>query len=216
MDSEPWIDALAGSVFGLLVGGLFGSWLQRLFYRPRVKIEIGHESRYDHKGGFFISVAVTNNGANAAVDCLGSITIENLSADALLDPEHAVPDEYLPKVERDQPVQPGQLLTPNDFREVDREVICWAHGGNPYKFTINPGMKTLLDVLKAIYSEQRNLWYLAIPSDQGWKKLRTRLKDGNYNGKIVVSPANGKPSARRFRILSSKESTDKRPKFALT
>jgi hypothetical protein len=216
MNSEPWIDALAGSVFGLVMGGLLGSWLQRLFYRPRVKIEIGHQSRYDHKGGFFISVAVTNKGANAAVDCLGSITFENLSADALLDPEHAVSDENLPKVERNQPVQPGQLLTPRDFREIDREVICWAHGGNPDKFTINPGMKTLLDVFKAIYSAETGQWYLAIPSEQGWKKLRTRLKDGNYNGKIIVSPANGKPSASKFCILSSEESADKRPKFELT
>lgn len=209
MSYEPWINALVGSVVGLLVGSVFGSWLQRLLYMPHVRIEVTHESPYEHEGGFFVSVAVTNTGENAASNCLGSITFDNLSPDALLDPKQAASNEHLP-VEVEE-----QLLTPNNFREIDREVLCWAHIGNPDKFTINPKMKTLLDVFKAIYDKEEKRWYLAIPTEKGWAKLRTRLKDGNYEGSILVSPSNGKPYERKFHIRSSRESNESKPQFEL-
>jgi hypothetical protein len=209
MNYEPWINALAGSLFGLIIGSVFGSWIQRMLYRPKVHIEVTHESPYEHEGGFFVSVAVTNKGENAATDCLGSITFIDLSRKSLLNPKDAVSREHLP-VEAEE-----QLLTPDNFREIDREVLCWAHIGNPDKFTVNPGMKTLLDVFKAIYSKETAQWYLAIPTETGWKKLRTRLKDGHYRGKILVSPSNGKPSIKKFQILSSKESDENKPKLEL-
>ncbi|TET41364.1 MAG: hypothetical protein E3J66_05400 [Dehalococcoidia bacterium] len=199
------LNTLISAIIGLAVGTVFGGWLERVLYRPRVTIEIVSESTYVRKEGKYVSVVVSNKGRTAAIDCIGSISIDELSREALLSPNDAVKDEKLP-LDPDYKLKPDdQLLTRESFREIDREPLCWAHIGNPPTYTVNPGTKTLLDVFKAIERDTSDGWYLIIPSEAGWKKLRARLKDGDYHGRLVVSPANAPPTIREFKIVPSSE-----------
>ncbi|KAF5428943.1 hypothetical protein C5S39_09890 [Candidatus Methanophagaceae archaeon] len=197
------LSPLISAIIGLVVGTLFGGWLERILYRPRVVIEIESESPYLRGEGKYVSVVVSNKGQTAAIDCVGSISIDELSPDALLSPNDALEDEKLPLEPKLEPKD--QLLRSESFREINRELLCWAHIGNPPTYTINPGTKTLLDVFKAIERDTSDGWYLIIPSEAGWKTLRVRLKDGNYHGRLVVSPKNGPPKIKEFEIRPSSE-----------
>lgn len=197
------LSTIISAIIGLVIGTLFGGWVERILYRPRVVIEIESESPYVRQEGKYVSVVVSNRGRTAAIDCVGSISIDELSPNALLTPYDAANDEKLP-LEPKLKLK-DQLLMPESFREIDRELLCWAHIGNPPTYTINPGTKTLLDVFKAIERDTSEGWYLIIPTEAGWKKLRARLKDGNYHGRIVVSPKNGPPKIREFEIKPSLE-----------
>lgn len=211
MSIEKVFQIIVSSISALIVGGIIGSWIQRILYRPKVLIEVSHSSPFEHEGGFYISVAVTNKGANAAQDCLGAITIHNLSSEDILSPN----DKIIIENENLSNDATRLLLTPKNFREIDRELLCWAHIGNPDKFKVNPGMKTLLDVMKAIYNKKTNEWYIVIPTEEGWNTLRARLKDKNYAGEIIVSPSNGSPHVRKFKVINSYESNENKPKFLL-
>jgi len=196
------MDAIINSIIAtisLLVGTLFGSRLQRLLTHPRVTIE----STSDLKANNIkcVSIVVSNKGRTAAEKCVGSITFDNLTKDMLLAHEKAVDHEDLPE----SPNGDHGGLTPNSFRPIDRERLCWAHITNPDKYDINPGSKTLLDIFKAIKRKDSNQWYLIIPSENGWKKIRARLIDRNYCGKLIVSPANYKPTVKSFIIEPSRE-----------
>jgi hypothetical protein len=202
------LNALISTIIGLVVGTLFGGWIERVLYRPRVIIEIESESPspYVQKERKYVSVVVSNRGRTAAIDCVGFISIDDLSPDALLSPEDVEKDEKLPLESNHQLKPVHQLLKPKYFgRSLDRELLCWAHLGNPTTYTINPGAKTLLDVFKAIKRDSSDEWYLMIPTEAGWKKLRARLKDGNYHGRLAVSPANGPQTIREFEIEPSSE-----------
>ena len=202
---EPVISAL----ITLILGTIFGGWLQKVLYMPKVKIEFGNNGAFEHDGGFYASVTVTNKGLTAATDCIGSITFYGLKKEDVLSEEDVYERENLPtKVDE-------QLLVAENFRELDRAPLCWAHIGNPDKLTINPEMKTLLDVFKAVLNENTNTWYLAIPTEVGWKKLRARLKDGNYRGRILVSPANGKPCTKDFEIVASNTASNDKPRLII-
>lgn len=202
------LNALISTIIGLVVGTLFGGWIERILYRPRVIIEIESESPspYVQKERKYVSVVVSNKGRIAAIDCVGFISIDDLRRDALLSPKDAEKDEKLPLESIYQRKPVPQLIKPEYFgRPPDRELLCWAHLGNPTTYTINPGVKTLLDVFKAIKRDSSGEWYLMIPTEAGWKKLRARLKDGNYRGRLAVSPANGPQTIREFEIEPSSE-----------
>ena len=103
------MESFVNAILGLILGTLFGGWIERILYRPKVRMEVKGCSIYEHENGAFASVLVVNRGATAALKCRGAITFQNLDRDSILDPKDAISDEKLPYKSEDQ------LLAPKNF-----------------------------------------------------------------------------------------------------
>ncbi len=207
------IDLLGNHLLALVVGTLLGSELTRFLYRPKVIIRLKGVQPLFSDGGFFLSVRVANTGRTVAPNSIGNVTIDYESSD-LMDPdeykldkaEESLPTYRLENIKLDFPRH--QLVTPGKERSIKNSSLCWSVLGNPQKVDINPGSNENLEICRVQSIEghgtKEKFWYLIFPCEQGWRKVRCRIRLRNgvpLSGKIFICPSNVFPTVRKFQIL---------------
>lgn len=197
---EEFVSAL----IGLLVGTLFGNELSRYLYKPRVKVRLNDVSPLKTKDGEFFSIGFINVGRSEATNCSGYISLKDITSDKIMDPSKASLDESLPSYSYenlDISHPRSQMITPNKFRHVKHEAICWAHQGNPDQININPGSVQALDICK-VQRYKDNKWYLIFPTERGWRNVRLRMEfKTDVYGRLFLCPSNEFPTITDFKII---------------
>ncbi|MCB0746076.1 MAG: hypothetical protein KDC90_01310 [Ignavibacteriae bacterium] len=199
-------------MIALLIGTLLGKEITRFLYRPQVVIKFKGIMPLNSDNGFFLSIQIANKGRTEASNSTGNITI-NCQKDDLMDPdmyvldkfENALPTYRLENIKLDFPRH--QLITPDKFREIKNSNLCWSKLGNPSDINISPGSIQSLDFCRVQFynNEKTNekFWYLIFPSEQGWRKVITRIKleeNMSLKGKLFICPNNVFPTVRKFII----------------
>ena len=197
---EEFISALVG----LFVGTLFGNELSRYLYKPRVRVRLNNVSPLKTKDGEFFSIGFINIGRSEASNCSGYISLKDITPDMIMDPSEASLDESLPSYSYenlDISHPRSQMITPNKFRHVKHEAICWAHQGNPDQININPGSVQALDICK-VQRYKDNKWYLIFPTERGWRNVRLRMEfKTDVYGRLFLCPSNEFPTITDFKII---------------
>lgn len=203
-------DLLTNNLISLLIGTLLGTEITRLLYRPQVLIQLRAIKPLVSDNGFFLSVSIANQGRTVASKCAGNVSINYAEAD-LMDPdqymldrfENSLPTYRIENIPLDFPRH--QLLTPGKLSEIKNSSLCWSKLGNPSEMNINPGTTQGLDFCRVqLYDNQETnekFWYLIFPSEQGWRKVRCRIKltpGKQLTGKLFVCPENVFPTIRKF------------------
>lgn len=197
---EEFISALVG----LFVGTLFGNELSRYLYKPRVRVRLNNVSPLKTKDGEFFSIGFINIGRSEASNCSGYISLKDITPDMIMEPSEASLDECLPSYSYenlDISHPRSQMITPNKFRHVKHEAICWAHQGNPDQININPGSVQALDICK-VQRYKDNKWYLIFPTERGWRNVRLRMEfKTDVYGRLFLCPSNEFPTITDFKII---------------
>lgn len=197
---EEFISALVG----LFVGTLFGNELSRYLYKPRVRVRLNNVSPLKTKDGEFFSIGFINIGRSEASNCSGYISLKDITPDMIMEPSEASLDESLPSYSYenlDISHPRSQMITPNKFRHVKHEAICWAHQGNPDQININPGSVQALDICK-VQRYKDNKWYLIFPTERGWRNVRLRMEfKTDVYGRLFLCPSNEFPTITDFKII---------------
>lgn len=213
------LDILSSNFISLLIGTLLGAEIMRFLYRPHVIIQFKNLMPLYSDNGYFLSIKVANRGRTAASNCIGNITLKYI-LDDLISPnafnldkfEDSLPRYRLEDIELEYPRH--QLITPHKQREIKNSTLCWSELGNPLKMDINPGASQNLDICriqKYIDLETNDVfWYLIFPCEQGWRKVRARIKikpNTTISGKLFICPNNVFPTVRKF-IFELKDNND--------
>lgn len=197
---EEFISALVG----LFVGTLFGNELSRYLYKPRVRVRLNNVSPLKTKDGEFFSIGFINIGRSEASNCSGYISLKDITPDMIMEPSEASLDESLPSYSYenlDISHPRSQMITPNKFRHIKHEPICWAHQGNPDTININPGSIQALDICK-VQRYKNNNWYLIFPTERGWRNVRLRMEfQKDVYGRLFLCPSNEFPTITDFKII---------------
>ena len=204
---------LTSEILCLAIGTLIGAELMRFLYRPKVKIRYKHITPLSKKDGFHITIHVANLGRTVAHDCKCVVRFDDVTASDIVDLENANPEEDLPEYTKEGftvEFPRRQFVYSYEFRDILNESLCWAESGNPPKVDINPGTIARLDICKVQCSPDGKFAYYIIPSEEGWRIMRTRIKLGKLKGRILVCPANEFPTPMKFEIDLD---ADGRPKF---
>ncbi len=158
--------------------------------------------------GYFSSLIITNTGRKKSENCIGRLFID-FPKDNIINPE-----DYS-QINQNEIALPSsnekirhQLILPNNVRELKGEPLCWGKLGNPEHVNINPGGTEILDVCRIQFynnvdRQSDSFWYVIFPSEQGWKKIRCRVKilEGQeLNGKLLITTANSLPKIKKFNI----------------
>lgn len=202
---------LASSLISLVIGTLLGNEISRYLYRPRVKVKIRDVNPLITKDGYFVSIDIVNIGRSVAQNCTGYISLNNIERGDIIDSQYAEIDEILPSYPNEKintSFPRDQLITKSKFRIIKNESLCWSKHGNPYELNINPGMTTRLDLFKAQKNKSSD-WYLIFPSEEGWRKVRTRINFREITGRLLVCPSNEFPTIIDFKICN----IDNKPTF---
>ena len=137
-------------------------------------------------------------------NCSGYISLKDITSDKIMDPSKASLDESLPSYSYenlDISHPRSQMITPNKFRHVKHEAICWAHQGNPDQININPGSVQALDICK-VQRYKDNGWYLIFPTERGWRNVRLRMEfKTDVYGRLFLCPSNEFPTITDFKII---------------
>lgn len=193
---------LMDTLIGLGIGTLLGNEISRYLYRPRVKVKIRDINPLITTDGYFISIDIINIGRSVATNCMGYISINDLSSNDIMEEYEAATNESLPSY-RDEKIDlsypRAQMVTPTKFREIKNVSLCWAQQGNPSEININPGMTTTLDLCKVQKTEE-SYWYLIFPSEKGWRKVRFRMRFREITGRLFLCPSNEFPTIIDFKI----------------
>lgn len=195
------LDSLLSPFLSLLIGTLLGGEITRYFYKPKVIIRYRDVTPLTLESGVFWSLRVENRGRTAATDCIGVITIDNISQDDVIDQSEADTNEYLPDYRNDDidlAVPREQIMSRTYYREINRVSICWSKLGNPDYIDINPGVSQSIDICK--YHESPHGNYFIFPSEDGWRKLRVRVRKSYITGALFVCPSNEFPTKIDFTI----------------
>ncbi len=215
------LNLLSDHLLALIVGTLLGSEIMRFLYRPNVLILLKEVMPMYSDGGFFLSVLVANAGRTVAANSVGNITI-NYPIGDLIDPdqysldasEQSLPTYRLENIKLDYPRH--QLITPDKSRYIKNSSLCWSSLGNPSRVDINPGSSESLEICRVqLYEDKRTnqkFWYLIFPCEQGWRKVRCRIKlnpNVEITGKLFICPNNVFPTVRTFTIKTT--SVEDRP-----
>ncbi len=219
------VEILSNNFIGLVIGTLLGGEITRFLYRPQVLIQLRDVTPLYSDEGFFLSIRIANRGRVAASDCIGNITL-NLNAETVMNPEDYLLDRFeesLPKytIEEIKLEHPRHQLTTKDkVREVRNSSLCWSKLGNPHEIDINPGSNQNLDICRVqLYNDtekNERFWYLIFPCEQGWRKVRCRVKlnpKEPLEGKLLICPNNVFPTVRKISFtLDDMQST---PQFVI-
>ena len=186
---------------GLIIGII--SWaFPRWWSRPKLKILADRPL----KSGTLIThtLIVKNTGRSAAINCIGSITIGNVTVDDLVTELPSELKKYGEALTEALPKTAGPIryhLTKETFREVRDEKLCWSDIGNPGRININPGLVSGLDVYR-VKPDEKHLYF---PSDGGWQNIKMVLKSKKYEGELIVSAENAAPVKRRFTLIPTEK-----------
>lgn len=207
---NKFIEILGSNFIGLLIGTLLGKEITRYLYKPQVLIQLRDITPLYSDDGFFISIRIANRGRTVASKCVGNITI-NYELKNLITPEdyrldkfeEALPTYRLEDIRLEHPRH--QLITQKKTRDIQNSTLCWSKLGNPSDIDINPGSNQNLDICrvqKYVDNEKKEtFWYLIFPCEQGWRKVRARIKlnpQESLTGKLFICPNNVFPTVRKF------------------
>lgn len=197
------LDTLLSPLLSLIIGTLLGGEITRYFYKPKVVIRYKDMTPLELTSGTFWSIRVENRGRTVATDCIGLITINNISIEDIVDQNDADGDENLPEYRGetvDLSFPREQIISRSYFREVDRVSLCWSKIGNPDRIDVNPGVVQSIDVCKFHRSSGGD--YFIFPSEDGWRRLRVRIRNRQITGSILVCPSNEFPTQIDFTITT--------------
>ncbi len=194
---------ILGALIGLIIGTLLGNEISRILNKPKVKVRFKNISPLTTKNGKFWSILIVNFGRTVATNCNCFITLFDISKEDIINENLADKDEDLPsysyeKIDIQFPRE--QFVSQEKFREIKNESLCWSKHGNPDAIDINPGVVESLDVCKCQSSTDQKSWYLIFPSEEGWRKVRIRLKLKAVSGRIFICPSNEFPTLVDFKI----------------
>lgn len=203
------LNSFISAIIGLFIGTLLGNEITRYLYRPKVILKFKKMIPLHSKDGFFISIQVGNVGRTVASNCIGIISLTDLNKDHILNSNDAVINEGLPSYRNENlsfEFPREQLIGHGKFREINSCELCWSKLGNPDEININPGSIQSLDVFRVQFDIENQYWYIILPSEKGWRKIRIRLKlVTKITGRISVCPSNEFPTHFDFRLfLNSK------------
>ena len=179
-----------GALIGLIIGTLLGNEISRFLYRPKVFIKFKQISPLFTKDGYFWSIIVANLGRTVATDCIGTITIDGLSKEDIMESHEAVMDESLPtyseeRIDLDYPR--SQLVSPMSFREIRNVSLCWSLLGNPFKIDRHLLESFTMSLLFTLTAAQKKVTG-EILSDLSRPTAMSRLLQGDVgSGKTVVA-----------------------------
>jgi hypothetical protein len=177
---------IKSSTFLSIVGGgviagiaLFVSnILYRWWVRPKLSIEAGEISETED---WFIRVVVKNEGKTAAQNCVGKISIDNVSADDLLKLSGIVTD-----------------IDQVNFRPTKGMNLPWTNTNSEYN-TINAHDNEVLNVFQKVSSE--NVLAIGVCMEKGVfnKRCVLNYSEGKeYIGKISTTTENAKGTEINF------------------
>jgi len=200
------LDTLLNPLLSLIIGTLLGGELTRYFYKPKVVIRYKDVTPLKLSSGTFWSLRVENRGRTVATDCIGVISIDEIKPSDIVEFKDADANEHLPDYPNettDLSVPREQIISNTYFREINRVSLCWAKLGNPDKLEINPGISQSIDVCK--YHKSQNGGYFIFPSEDGWRRLRVRIRKDAFSGSIFICPSNEFPTQINFRVAIDKD-----------
>lgn len=169
----------------LVVEGMF-EILHRIFGgSDKPKVQVWNEARIGRTTArsnvVYWGLSVSNRGREGAMQCQAQLTLRVKKEDIIT----------LPKTK--------MMITKSRFRPIYEHPIKWVHQDSE-NFDLRPDktrMEPLL-FLRVVPKHGRVPLHFEIPSRKGWKPLLTALKADDYEGKIKVSPMNGKPDSQTF------------------
>lgn len=126
-------------------------------------------------------VHVFNTGEDGALECQAKLGIK-IKTDNVFD---------LPRSRT-------AVVTSRKFRKVWGDVVFWCYQNKP-EVAIRPDGNELFEFLRVVPTPDGS-FHLEIPSKTGWNPVLVALKPDDYEGKIKISPMNGKPKSRIFFI----------------
>ena len=189
------------SFVSLTVGTLLGAEITRLFYRPKVIVKYKNIDPLEDKTGIYWSIQVENYGRTVAKECSAVISLYNINIDDMVAAEDIDSNEELPEYRNeniDIETPRKQIVNKDHFRPLNRVSVCWAKLGNPDVIDINPGISQSVDLCKFHSHGLYN--YFVFPSEDGWRRVRVRIKARNLKGHILICPANEFPTRVDFMI----------------
>ena len=189
------------SFVSLTVGTLLGAEVTRLFYRPRVIVKYKNIDPLEDKTGVYWSIQVENYGRTVAKECSAVISLYDISIDDLVATEDTDSNEELPEYRNeniDIETPRKQIVNKDHFRLLNRVSVCWAKLGNPDVIDINPGISQSVDLCKFHRHGPYN--YFIFPSEDGWRRVRVRIKARDLKGHILICPTNEFPTRVDFVI----------------
>ncbi len=192
---------LISSLLSLTVGTLIGSEVTRYFYKPRVIVRYKDLSPLQDGNGVYWSIQIENYGRSVAKDCIAVVSLYDIENEDILPKAQIETNENLPTYRNediDLEIPRAQVVTEDHFRPISREAICWAKLGNPDVIDINPGISQTLDICKYQRSSENS--YFIFPSEQGWRKLRVRIKSKDIRGHVLICPSNEFSTRVNFEI----------------
>jgi hypothetical protein len=166
----------------LLIDGLlaFITWLLgRKANKPSLYIQ--ELTTYIEKNETHHGIWVWNTGDDGAELCQAKLGLKINQEDVVDLPE-------------------GQsLVTTTNFREIWGDRIYWCHQDKDH-ISIRPDDREFLEFVRVVPAHEGNPVRLEIPSLTGWNPLLVALKPQDYEGKVKVSPMNGRPALKTFVI----------------
>jgi len=194
-------DNIFASFVSLTVGALLGSEVTRYFYKPRVIVKYKDIDPLEDQTGVYWSIQVENNGRTVAKECIAVLTLYNIGVEHIVEPEHIDTNEDLPQYRNediDLETPRKQIVTSRHFRPLNRVALCWSKLGNPDVIGINPGINQAIDLCK--FHKKGDSGYFIFPSEDGWRRVRVRLKPEKMKGYVLICPANEFPTRVDFEL----------------
>jgi hypothetical protein len=171
----------------LLVDGLLGfiGWyFGGRHNRPDIKI-LNETEYYETPEASHYGIRVWNRGSEGAMSCQAKISLVVRPEDIVSMPKKTV------------------LITKQAFKKTDEIPIQWCSQQSA-DFSIRPDNKEFLELFRVVQPQDKILGHFEIPSMTGWAPMLVALKPDDYEGKIKISPMNGKPASESFFIRYEK------------
>ena len=194
MDCSSWI-AVIGAIVAAFIGATVGGFLQHKWvekYRRPVLNIVGED--FVPVGGYrYHRIRVKNTGKSAAKNCIGKITLENVTRD---DVAQSSPDKSA-----------RAIMNRDIFSDIREMSICWSRIGNPESITINRDDTQTLEVYRAWLDS--SYFVLELPTEEDWNPYRVSLKaDKEYSGEIFVTSGNADTLPVKFKLVPEIENKD--------
>ena len=193
---------LVVSLFTATIGAFLGAQILKNFYKPRVIVRYQDINPLHDSTGTYWSIKIENYGRTVAKDCVAVVTLYGVNQEDILPKEDVCLEERLPEYKHentDLAFPREQILSDKHFRPIIREPICWSKLGNPDVIDINPGISQSFDLCKYRRRESGE-GYFIFPSEEGWRRVRVRLKEKKYEGHVLVCPSNEYPAMVCFSL----------------
>jgi len=185
LDWIPAIGAIVGALLGAAFGGFLRDKLAEKHFKPVLNM-VGEDNLPAGIGIYYHRILVKNTGKRAAKNCIGKVTLENITRDDLVEN----PPVYVYNAMEAKPIVNKHTFT--DIREMS---ICWSRLGNPESITINRDDTQMLDLYRVISG------CLELPTEEGWDCFRVGLKtDKEYSGGIRVTSENAQTVSAKFKL----------------